>query len=610
MTPYQSVAACLRLLPARDRGRLGLIVLLQSATSVMDLAGVLTLGIVAALAVSSATGTEAPSSIKGIVESVGFSTDRPEGILALAAVAASMLLVKSVLSAYLNLRILRFLAVRQAMISTEVSRRLLACPEVALHYGSSQEIAFALTSSVTTATVTVLGQASVLVSETALILILGIGLLAVNPLVTLGTIGYFALAGVVLHRLVAGRAAVHGTRDKAAQIASISTIQDSLRLYREIFVADQTEWFANKFGEVRRESAAAQASIQFIGSLPKYLFEIVLVLGACLLALSQFFANSAEAAVATIAIFTAAGSRIAPSILRLQTAVTNIKTGTSQAEPLFSLLDQLNAAAQQDVFGESKTDIRNTCKPTAAHSGSTEAIELDGVCVRYPGASRLSLDTVNLRILRGERVAIVGPSGAGKSTLADTLLGLALPQSGRVSIWGYPPRSGMASRASYATQGGGAVNGSIRDNIVLGLDPRIVDDAQIWSILDQTRLTETVHGLGDGLDSLVGEGGSRLSGGELQRLGLARALFAGPDLLVLDEATSALDAETEAAISNAIDTLGREVTVVAIAHRLASVRYFDRFAYVEDGKLVAVGTFEQLRTVSVNFNNQAALNGF
>ena len=219
---------------------------------------------------------------------------------------------------------------------------------------------------------------------------------------------------------------------------------------------------------------------------------------------------------------------------------------------------------------------------------------------------------IDLKVARGQSIAIVGPSVAGKTTLVDVLLGLLEPNAGEVLISGVIPRKAIESwtgAIAYVPQNVAIVNGTIRENITLGYSVGSEFDQFVHEALKLAQLTELVEGLPNGLDTNVGERGTKLSGGQRQRLGIARALFTNPKLLVLDEATSSLDGQTESDISEAIRSLHGQVTVVLIAHRLSTVRTADQVFYLEGGKIISKGTFSEVRNAVPDFDTQAELSG-
>ena len=187
-----------------------------------------------------------------------------------------------------------------------------------------------------------------------------------------------------------------------------------------------------------------------------------------------------------------------------------------------------------------------------------------------------------------------------------------MPEMGKVFISGIPPTSAIKKwpgAIAYVPQDVLIVNGTIRSNIALGFELGSVPEKEILRSLKVSQLEEFVSKLPKGIDTEVGERGAKLSGGQRQRLGIARALFTNPKLLILDEATSSLDGKTEASLSHAINALKGSVTVVLIAHRLSTVREADNIIYLESGRVRAIGTFEELRSSVPNFEIQARLMG-
>jgi ABC-type multidrug transport system fused ATPase/permease subunit len=234
------------------------------------------------------------------------------------------------------------------------------------------------------------------------------------------------------------------------------------------------------------------------------------------------------------------------------------------------------------------------------------------VCITYPGATAPALDGVTLSIAAGESVGLVGRSGAGKSTLADVVLGVLEPDAGSAELGGVNP-SGATTRwpggVAYVPQDVVLANDTIRANVALGLPDGAIDDELVWEALSRAHVAEYLREQRDGLNTRIGERGVRLSGGQRQRIGIARALYTRPRLLVLDEATSALDAETEQAISETIADLEGDVTLIIIAHRLSTVRAVDRLVYLEDGRVVAQGSFQEVEQRVPALRRQAELMG-
>jgi ABC-type multidrug transport system fused ATPase/permease subunit len=244
--------------------------------------------------------------------------------------------------------------------------------------------------------------------------------------------------------------------------------------------------------------------------------------------------------------------------------------------------------------------------------GFDSTLDIINVSFAFPGETESALDGVTLRVPPGSSLALVGPTGAGKSTLVDIAMGVVRPGTGSVKISGVDPTAAIQQwpgAIACVPQAVHIVEGTIRMNVALGLPPDAVEDADVWEALEKAQLGHFLETQREGLDTVVGERGVRLSGGQRQRLGLARALYSKPRLLFLDEATSALDAETERIVSEAIRSLSGHVSVVVIAHRLATVREMDQVGYLEDGRLKALGPFDVVRQAVPNFERQATLLG-
>jgi ABC-type multidrug transport system fused ATPase/permease subunit len=349
--------------------------------------------------------------------------------------------------------------------------------------------------------------------------------------------------------------------------------------------------------------------------VPKYVLEATLIVASFALAIIQFVTKDLTAAATTVAIFLTAGFRIIPAMLRLQAAGINIRNGNEGARSTFELADYLRDNPNSVEVGKSglSTNPRDIKELVArGHLDFAPEVVLDRVSVRYPGASQWAVDSVSAHIPAGTSLALVGSSGAGKSTLADAILGVLHPQGGSVTIGGVTPVQAVErwpGALAYVPQAVALVEGSVRENVALGLPRAAVDDDRVWEALHRAHLGEFLQASREGLDTEVGERGIRLSGGQRQRLGIARALYTRPRLLVLDEATSALDAETELAIVETLQELSGSVTTVTIAHRLATVRTVDRLMFMRDGVVICSGSFDEVRGQVPDFDRQAALLG-
>lgn len=602
-----AVRRSLRLLTKRSRTLLLLATVLTAGTALLDLAGVIFLGIVVALALAQVSGDPLPQVLSNIAATFGVTQSELQAAIGpIALLGAGFLILRSVAVFYISIRVTRFLANRQARVSAHLIGIVLAWPLSRVRAHNSQQLAYAITGGAQLAVTAVLGQGVVIISEISLLLALSAGLVAVSPLTTLFTFGYLIMIGLLLHFVVANYASQLGKEAAHNEIKTRSTLIEAFSLYPELTVLGRRESFIDSLTGLRQIAANLTARSQVIGIMPKYIFEIALIFGALLLIVAQLRTREIPAAIGTVAVFLLAGSRIVPSIQRMQTATLTIRESAAGAEPTYELSEEggpESVSVLEVSWSGTNYDSVNEFVPT---------VSLRGVGFDFQEESNFQLREVDLEIPAGSSASLVGPSGAGKSTLANIILGLQEPTRGTVTIGGVSPREAIRTwpgAIAYVPQEIVVIEGSIRANVALGLAERDIDEGTVLWALERARLLDFLQDQRDGIETQVGEFGVRLSGGQKQRLGLARALYARPKLVVLDEATSALDSETEALIAETFESMKGQVTLVTIAHRLATVRDSNLVVYLDAGTVVAKGTFEEVRNEVPDFDRQAALLG-
>ncbi len=599
----------LELLNKKDHRKLYFAMGTQIVISLFDTVGVLLIGLITYIATASSKGSKLPASVEKVLNLLGLENTSGNNLLGtLGAIALVMFIVRSFLAPLLLRRILKFLTGRSAQISGEITQVFFSQSLKEVHWETSQRITFALGSGISATISDTLGASVIIVAETSLLVMLSTLLLVLDPAVTIFTLLYFAVVMFIIQSVL-GRWSARASKAKfAADIGGLAAIQELVSSYREIFIGDHIHFYVDKFGGIRRGGAAAQANLQLINYIPKYALEASLVVGASLLTVYEFITKSPSAAVSTLVLFMTAASRMFPSLLRIQGSATSIRSASSAAKYTTQVIDMLKA---RGAFPYDETALNDPNKTTPAAPFVARVCVKD-VDFRYDTTGELIIDNASLDIEPGMFVALVGPTGSGKSTLVDLLLGVSEPQSGLITIGGVSPREAIKlwpGQLGYVPQSVAMADASVRENIALGVKKSLIDDDKVWEVLERVRLADTLREAREGLDTEVGERGLRFSGGQRQRLGLARALFTDPSLLVLDEATSALDAETEQAVSQAIDELGSSVTRITIAHRLATVMHADKVIYLDAGRIVASGKFDEVRNLVPEFDQQAKLLG-
>jgi ABC-type multidrug transport system fused ATPase/permease subunit len=598
------VYTVLNILSKREKKFIFLILTIQIVLGIMDLVGVMLVGLIAAISVTGVSNSQLgdrTSSALGVINLENSSLQTQAAVLGI--LAAGFLIGKTLFSLYFTRKSLFFLSKRSATISAGLIMKLLNQSLMNVQEKSRQQTVYSLTNGVNTVTVNIIGTSITLISDAALLLILITGLFVVDTLIAVSALMLYGSIGVLLFYLMQVKVRALGKRQSKMQIASAEKMYEVLTSYRELFVRNRRHYYAELVGGIRFSLANAVAESAFLVNVSKYVMEFTVIVGGLLVAVIQFSTHTVTYALTILTIFLAASTRIAPAVLRIQQGVLSVKSNLGVSEPTLELIDKLN---QESAINKPVNEL------DFSHNGFTGCASLENLSFKYLNQKELALSEVNLEIEHGELVALVGPSGAGKTTLIDLMIGVLEPSNGKVRINGVHPVDAIqlwTGAIAYVPQDIVIVNGSIKENILLGFPDTVENLEYVNLALQSANLSEFVNSLSEGVNYLVGDGGNRLSGGQRQRLGIARALFTQPSFLILDEATSSLDAESEESISESIKQIRSKTTVVIIAHRLSTVKNADKVVYLEGGKILSIGSFEEVRKRVPNFEKQAFLMG-
>jgi len=462
---------------------------------------------------------------------------------------------------------------------------------------SPEEMMYAVTSGTGSAFNTLLNGVSTIVSEGVLILVVIVGgILFVDATVTLFAILYFVIISLLI-QFVIGSVILRAEQENYRSSIKLTTsISNLLSVFRELSVSKMKGKFLRDISESKTVSTNRAAKTNFLISLPRHIFEAALLLGFALFFVSQATSGDVASAAGKIGIFIAGGYRLTTALLPIQAAFLGIKQALPSAKAAHDILAGLHDLADPQTLGSN--NIKNL-----PHFDKPIGAAFEDVTYYYPGSTHPALSKVNLVIEPGSQTALMGPSGAGKSTIADMLCLLLRPTSGRVTQITNSSNleQAVGGRVSYVPQKPGMVSGTILENVALGIKDEEVDRDEVLRILNTVHLGSLIQDLPLGIDTDLGKLKDALSGGQMQRLGLARALYLKPNFLVMDEATSALDAESEAEIQKTLEELRGSVTVVIIAHRLNTIQHADKVILLEEGRVQDSGTFKELlaRNLSV-----------
>ena len=358
----------------------------------------------------------------------------------------------------------------------------------------------------------------------------------------------------------------------------------SIQGIKEIKLMRKERYFEKSFAEEGRIYVKSTYTQMTLSSFPKYAIE-AMVMSICFVyvALMIYSGTSMLDMVPVVSSIAMAAIRLLPAMSRISGAMAGITFGESAVDKLFVNLKEASLYNDFSLTGASTNPI------TKDIDGFTEEINICDVEYQYPTGNCNVLDKVEMRIPKGKTIGIVGASGAGKTTVVDVLLGLLKPQKGSVRVDDKDIQTdmeGWLSNIGYIPQAIFMLDASIRENVAFGIEKDAIDDDAVWASLKKAAMDDFVRKLPQGLDTQIGERGMCLSGGQRQRLGIARALYADPALLVFDEATSALDNETEAVVMESINRLQGSKTMVIIAHRLSTIKECDMVYRVENGKII------------------------
>ena len=594
---YKILFESLNLLSKSEKSKILLFTIIQMASSLLDLAGVALFGVLGALAVFSTNGTPTGDRLNFAltilqIESQGVKTQ----LVLIGLLAFLLFTVKTLLSIYFTRRFLSLLSMSSSKISSLLFRSIFLSPYQAIQSVNSQEINFAIRWGSRATIVGIIGATSALISDIFLSAILFIGLFLVDPIIAVITGVIFTSIGIILYKIFGNRARYLGAKEAALSIEIDRNITEIFGSLKELIVRRRIGYFDRKISKNLNEIAQYQFEQAFMPFVGKYVIEGSIVISTFTVILIQFLMQSPERAISTILLFFAASSRIAPSVLRVQHNLMTIKSNAGVAESTIKLISSF------DLVHINETTVP---KFNDEYNNFNSEISICDLSYRYPNASTNILSNLSLDIKKGQFIGIVGSSGAGKTTLANLILGLLEPTSGEIKISGISPKQALnkwPGAVEYVPQDTFIANSSIRENVTFGFSKGEISDEKVKLALSKASLDNFMKNQNKELTYQSGESGNRLSGGEKQRLGIARALVTKPKILILDESTSSLDAHTEKEITEMLENFSGELTIIVIAHRLSILKNADKIVYLEKGEKLAEGTFEELKNTSMKFS--------
>ena len=559
-----------------------LYIVFQFINSLLDTSAILLSGLLVSLGYSFATGVLPSGIAESILKSPLFVNHNFKfAILSIGLTIVILLGIRTIFSLFVTFRSYKYLASLSAKNSLQFMSQIFSNGYGWLKRKKPQELAFLTTQGVENIYVGTLGQYMIYITDLLFISLVSIVLLLINPILMFVSMTIFMILGGLSHRYSSKRVSEYSSLLSKNTIEGNIQVNKISRLFRESLVSGSYVSLTNDFYNFRKSASLNFARLSWIQIVPKFSVEVVIVIGTFAVTITSAATMGFSQAMATMTIFLAATSRLAPAALRIQQSLTGINSYLAQSAETLKSMAEVKAIKEPD--------------PEFLNPGASEMfespprIEFTNVSFRYDDSSEFILHDINLLIEPGDSVAIVGESGAGKSTLCDLILGMLKPSSGLVEIAGQSPRlfeKVNPNKVSYLSQETFLFPGTVRENVALGFDSSTITDTQIWEALQKAKASSFVESLPGKLDFKIDGLTNSLSGGQAQRIGIARALFSNPTLLILDEPTSSLDLETEKAFIETLTALQGLATIVVIAHRPETLKGVNKIIEFSNNKII------------------------
>ena len=565
------------------------LVVARSTLAFLDIAAIAAIGYLA-----TSLGSIASVGVGPKVEFAGISLPAvtSETIPLLTVIIIALFVAKSLLNIVLSGWAVFFVAKIETKAAKRIAEIRLKGNLADARENSLEEMMYAVTAGTANAFTSLLNSVNSIFSEGVLFVsLIVMGFLFVDSSATLAALLYFGAVAVGVQFVIGPLTLKAQVKNFESSIRLTTSISNLLAVFRELTVSGKKDKFLGDIYSAKMISANASAKSGFLLSLPRHIIEVALILGLSLFFLAQLLSGDIASSAGTIGVFLAGAFRLTTALLPLQASFLAIKTALPSAKIAHDILKGLPELVERETKNSHTSE-----KPT--HLEQPIGAVFENVTFSYPDSSSPALVNLNFTIEPGSQTALMGPSGAGKSTIADMLCLLLAPSSGRVLQITNSSSSelelSIGGRVSYVPQKPGMISGTILENVALGFEPESVDREEVISALQAAHLGTLIQELPEGIDTSLGKLKDSLSGGQMQRLGLARAIYSKPNLLVMDEATSALDAESESEIQKTLEEMRGRVTVVVIAHRLNTIQHADKVILLEDGKVSDSGTFKEL----------------
>ena len=599
------ISRILSFINTKDKRKLLLLSLGSIAVSLFDILALVILYGFASLATKSISGGgDSQLVILGIEVLVNGAFLAACGFLVIL-----LFFLKSLFSALNTRSLYRFLGDQDTKIFRKVFGSSLRAPVGFLgQYGHSNSVGITIQAS-DTFSIRILGSIILFISDAVLLVVLLITSAFIDPIPALVSFSVLLLTVVLIDKYLKKRLQSLGKEQSDAFTNAIGGIDQALSGIKEFKIRGATEIALAGVEKHRQPGVKARAELAFLAQVPKYALELALIVASAFTALIQFARLGGAAAAAGLLLLVALGFRMLPAIARMQGSIADLRSAIPITQQALAYLDSITVETEE--FNLQVTSL-GAQKNLALTSASESELVASDISFTHVGASEHALRGVNVSVPARKMTAIVGPSGAGKTTLIDLICGFRLPDKGNI----YQGSDSIFSNLeewqksiAFVSQDVYISNGSIAENVAFGEGEVEIDRARVSEVLGLAQLDQWVKSLDGGIDTHLQARGTSVSGGQRQRIGIARALYGKSKLIIFDEATSALDAVTEDEISQVLSALRSYSTVIAITHRLSTVKNADNLIYLSGGEVIGCGTFSELAKTIPDFARAAELSG-
>ena len=561
MTYRQALKSAIALLTKKERKSLLISLVSQVLIGTLDIIGVASISITSLLVVRGNGSSN--QLMKYLPDFLKSEPEKLAGIFALIAVIS--MLLKS-LGSFITTRFLLYrLAKIQKRITLKLFNDSLSLPSSEFMKESQKTLPTTIADGSASLTLGLIGFSMIAFTETVVLTLLLIPLLVIAPILTLLTILVFAASFLILHKILSKWSTRSGL-ESAKSLSEIRNLVMSVgKLSKVIQVSGKTKSFENELDKLATNTSKSGSDTYFVQQVPKYILELTVILIGVVTAIYLSTTSSFGKSVGILTLLVATSFRLLPSLLRIQGAVLISRTSLGLSTEVIILNTHL---------AQSNLSHRNINKPLfLGKATKPPGIEIKNLNFEYPGTNTPILANFNLSISSGTLTVIKGKSGAGKSTLVDLILGILQPDSGQIEFIGTEDGN---IKASYMPQETTIIDGSLIENIALGIPLNEIDLLRITEVISVAGV-ESIVGQSTNEDfGKIGSKGRLLSGGQYQRIGLARALYEDPGFIILDEPTSALDLASEEQILEALNQLKGQITIIIIAHSNKPEKYADQ----------------------------------